>query len=213
MERGLLPARAWLIATAIAVALAGCARHPDLDVGYKDVGAAVETAAYVDPPVTPIVTHDRVPSHYPLDTGDQMRIYVFGQPELSRLYTVGPDGRISLPLIGPVRARGRTTRQLEQVVRAQLAASFVRDPYVAIEISTYRPFFILGEVRSPGQYPFVVGMTLDHAVAIAGGYSPRAKTGKAEVARQEEGYVIRENVVADEAIHPGDRITVSERWF
>ncbi|MEO0854575.1 MAG: polysaccharide biosynthesis/export family protein, partial [Cyanobacteria bacterium J06648_11] len=155
------------------------------------------------------------PDHggYKLDTGDTLRIYVFGQAELSRLYTVGADGTVSMPLIGSIHARGHTTHSLERAVRSKLAASFVRDPYVAIEVNAYRPFFILGEVRNPGQYPFVVGMTLDHAVAIAGGYSPRARTGEAEISRPVDGFAISEHVTADDPVFPGDRITIAERWF
>ena len=85
---------------------------------------------------------------YLLDTGDRLRIFVYGQPNLSRLYTVDHDGKIAVPLIGEVNARGKTTRQLQATIRARLGAEFVKDPQVTVDVQQNRPFFILGEVRN-----------------------------------------------------------------
>ena len=111
---------------------------------------------------------------YTLDSGDKLRIVVFGQDALSNNYTVDAQGAVSLPLIGNVEARGMTTAQLGNAIAARLKASFIRDPSVAVEIEIYRPFFVLGEVTYPGQYPFVPNMTVENAIAIAGGFTPRA---------------------------------------
>ena len=128
--------------------------------------------AHAQAPVIPVVAQ-REPV-YALDTGDKLRIVVFGQEGLSNSYFVDAAGQVTIPLIGAVTARGLTTQQLARAVAAKLRAGFIREPHVAIEVETYRPFFILGEVTQPGQYPYVPNMTVETAVAIAGGFTPRA---------------------------------------
>ena len=111
---------------------------------------------------------------YTLDAGDRLRIVVFGQDGLTNSYVVGAGGYIDMPLIGSVAARGMTPDQLAGRISEKLRDGFIREPHVAVEIESYRPFFILGEVTQPGQYPYVANMTAETAVAIAGGFSPRA---------------------------------------
>ena len=111
---------------------------------------------------------------YTLDSGDKLRIVVFGQDALSNNYTVDAQGAVSLPLVGAIEARGLTTAQLGSAIAGRLKSGYVRDPSVAVEIDTYRPFFVLGEVTFPGQYPYVPNMTVENAIAIAGGFTPRA---------------------------------------
>ena len=118
-----------------------------------------------------------------------------------------------MPFIGPVSARGCTTSQLARVIADRLRNGFIREPHVAIEVETYRPFFILGEVLAPGQYPYVPNMTVETAVAIAGGYTPRAYRSNAEVSRSSGGLTARQTVPTIAPIRPGDTITVTERWF
>ncbi len=108
-----------------------------------------------------------------LDSGDQLRVIVFGQDNLSRLYNVDSGGSVALPLIGPIRARGLTTAQLANDIANELKQKYVKDPKVSVEVATYRPFFILGEVNKPGQYPYVNAMTVEAAVAIAEGYKEK----------------------------------------
>ncbi|MCP4933128.1 MAG: polysaccharide export protein [bacterium] len=150
---------------------------------------------------------------YQLDTGDVVRIDVFEQTNLSRLYRVNGAGFVAIPLVGSVQARGLTTRALEQEVAAKLRRSYLRDPKVTVEISTHRPFFILGEIRNSGQYPYVLGMTIETAVAIAGGYSPRANQRKAQVIRRIGGKLVRTYVPNNYQIRPGDTLKVIERLF
>lgn len=150
---------------------------------------------------------------YLLDTGDKLRIFVYGQPSLSRLYTVDHEGRISVPLIGHVHARGKTTSSLEGTIKARLGAQYVKDPHVTVDIQQNRPFFILGEVRTAGQYPYVSGMTVQSAVAIAGGFSERANERKFQITRRINGIVEKMDVPADYVMLPGDTIQVYERWF
>jgi polysaccharide biosynthesis/export protein len=150
---------------------------------------------------------------YTLDSGDKLRIVVFGQDTLSNNYTVDAQGQVSLPLIGAVPARGLTTAQLSASIASRLKQSFIRDPSVAVEIETYRPFFVLGEVTFPGQYPYVPNMTIENAVAIAGGFTPRASKDKVTVTRKIQGVPARYSLPLRVPVRPGDTITVGERWF
>ena len=150
---------------------------------------------------------------YLLDSGDRIRLFVYGQPNLSRTYSVDDGGFISVPLIGTVRARNLTTHALERSIGDLLAADYVRDPRVSIEISQHRPFFILGEVRRAGQYPFVSAMTVQTAVAIAGGFSDRAHEKSVKLTRTVNGYRTIVEVAPLEPVYPGDTIHVRERFF
>ena len=152
---------------------------------------------------------------YALDTGDKLRIVVFGQEGLSNSYFVDAAGQVTMPLIGAVTARGLTTQQLARAVAAKLRAGFIREPHVAIEVETYRPFFILGEVTQPGQYPYVPNMTVETAVAIAGGFTPRAYRYDVKIDRQTAGGTVRgrASVPLLTRVQPGDTIVIKERWF
>lgn len=150
---------------------------------------------------------------YLLDSGDRLRIFVYGQPSLSRLYTVDHAGQISVPLIGHVHARGDTTVGLERSIKSRLGAQYVKDPHVTVDIAQNRPFFILGEVRSAGQYPYVSGMTVQSAVAIAGGFSERASETRMQITRRINGIIDKIDVPPDYVLLPGDTVYVNERWF
>jgi len=150
---------------------------------------------------------------YALDSGDKLRIVVFGQEGLSNAYAVDAAGNITMPLIGAVRARERTSGALSQAIAEKLRNGYIREPHVAVEIEAYRPFFILGEVTAPGQYPYVANMTAETAVAIAGGFTPRAEKRQVQVSRPAEDQLYRGKVPLAFPIHPGDTILVGERWF
>ena len=117
------------------------------------------------------------------------------------------------PLIGAVNARGHTTAALEGTIRSRLGAQFVKDPQVTVDIQQNRPFFILGEVKSAGQYPYVSGMTIETAVAIAGGYSERANERRVKLTRRIDGLVDVMEVPTDYVVRPGDTVYVNERFF
>jgi polysaccharide export outer membrane protein len=150
---------------------------------------------------------------YALDSGDKLRVVVFGQDGLSASYSVDTSGSITMPLIGAVTARGHTPAQLQAAIAAKLRQGFVREPHVAVEIEAYRPFFILGEVTLPGQYPYVANMTVETAVAIAGGYTPRAQKHRIAISRQVGGLTEQRVVSPNYPVHPGDTVKVAERWF
>lgn len=151
---------------------------------------------------------------YRLDSGDKVRIVVFGQDQMSDEYTVGDDGTISLPLVGQVKARGLSTAQLEAELKGQLERGGVLvNPSVTAEIETFRPFFILGEVAKPGQYPYVSGMTVLTAVAIAGGFTYRADKSKVSITRNAQGKAVEGLAQRIDDVAPGDVIVVDERFF
>ena len=160
----------------------------------------------------PVVSEPEV-TGYALDSGDKLRVVVFGQDGLSASYSVDTSGSITMPLIGAVTARGHTPAQLQAAIAAKLRQGYVREPHVAVEVETYRPFFILGEVTLPGQYPYVANMTVETAVAIAGGYTPRAQKRRIEISRQVGGLTEKRVVSPNYPVRPGDTVQVAERWF
>lgn len=151
---------------------------------------------------------------YRLDTGDRLRIIIFGQDGLSAEYLVSDAGAISMPLLGPIPARGRTAKELEQVIKDELKAKQIdSDASVSAQVERYRPFFVLGEVKSPGSYPYVPGMTLNTAVALAGGYTFRAEQEYAAITRTIDDRVIEGRATSRTPVLPGDTIYVYESWF
>lgn len=170
--------------------------------------APVAYAAPMPPPQS--ARHD---AGYRLDAGDKLRVVVYGQDGLTNTYAIDAGGSITMPLIGTVPARGRTTGGLAAEIAAKLRNGYIREPSVAVEIETYRPFFILGEVAAPGQYPYVPNMTVESAVAIAGGFSPRAKRDVVTLTHSEASGPMRVVVPLGTPVGPGDTVFVGERWF
>ena len=150
---------------------------------------------------------------YTLDSGDKLRVVVFGQEGISGSYLVDAGGNVSLPLVGTVPARGSTTQQLGKMIAERLKQGYVREPHVTVTIEAYRPFFILGEVTTPGQYPYVPNMTAENAIAVAGGFSPRAKKDTVEITRNTGAQRFTGNVPLNYTLKPGDTVVVKERWF
>jgi polysaccharide biosynthesis/export protein len=171
--------------------------------------AAAPGAAVYGAPVQPV----RYDSAYRLDAGDRLRVVVYGQEGLTNTYAIDAAGSITMPLIGQVPARGRTTSGLAGEIAAKLRGGYIREPSVAVEIEAYRPFFILGEVAAPGQYPYVPNMTVESAVAIAGGFSPRAKRDAVTLTHTEANGSARYVVPLGTPMSPGDTVFVGERWF
>ncbi len=193
------PAYATAAATYAAVAAPG--------YGARSYGArsyVMVAAPATDPPPA---------QGYTLDSGDRLRIVVFGQDGLTNSYVVDVSGDIAMPLIGSVAARGLTTDELSDRVADLLRHGYVREPHVAVEVEAYRPFFILGEVTQPGQYPYVANMTVETAVAIAGGFGPRGYKKSVIISRSYGNQVYRFETPITAQIRPGDTIQVQERWF
>lgn len=217
-----------LAATAASLMLGGCASGFEPQIQSEAGGAVADgypvplttgsagPRGWGPPTVIPAVMSETVAEHdgpYRLDSGDRIRVFVYGQPSLSRLYIVDPDGKISVPLIGTISARGKTTTQLQGIIRSRLGSEYVKDPQVTVDIQQNRPFFILGEVRNAGQYPYVSGMTVETAVAIGGGYTERASERSFRVTRKVDGVVQEIEAPGDLLLRPGDTVYVFERYF
>ena len=150
---------------------------------------------------------------YKVGGGDRLRITVFGQEDLTGEYNVDAQGYVSMPLLSTFAIGGRTTPEIEQLIEAKLAKDFLRDPNVSVEVITYRPVFVLGQVTTSGQYPYIGGMTIQKAIAISGGYTARADQGKVIVTRQSPSGPVSMKLSPTAAVLPGDTIYVKERWF
>ena len=157
--------------------------------------------------------HSSLVTPYRLDTGDELRIIVFGQTDLTNTYAVDKAGTISMPLIGSVPARGRTTGEIEQDVAKRLRGGYLRKPDVAAEVARYRPIFVMGEVNAAGQYSYVAGTTIQTAIATAGGFSPRADQYAVKVTRTFNGEIETGALGMTDPVMPGDTIYVRERIF
>lgn len=151
---------------------------------------------------------------YHLGPGDEVRISVFGLDALTNTYVVGDAGSISLPLINEIPVRGKTTQEVEAMIASTLRdKDVVKNPSVSAQVLKYRPFFILGEVQRPGQYPYVPGMSVLTAVSIAGGYTFRANTGTASITRIDGEKTIKGKAGQQTPVMPGDTVFVPEDWF
>lgn len=191
-------------------ALAGLALMAATLLGAVGVAQAQVTATPVAVPVTATASAGY---EYRLGSGDKIRLIVFGEPDLSGEFTISGDGMVSLPLIKEVRATGLTATQLQANVENAFKEGYLRDPRVSIEVLTFRPFYILGEVNKPGEYPYSNGITVVNAVALASGYTYRANQKKVFI--RHAGTTVEEEVplTTMTMVAPGDTVRIAERYF
>ena len=164
------------------------------------------------PPMAGAPAGELVTSTYRLGSGDRLKVIVFRHEDLSGEFALDGAGNFAMPLIGGIEAYGLTTREVEQRIQTKLSDGYLVDPQVSVEVLNYRPFYILGEVKAPGAYPYVNGMTVLNAVALAGGFSYRAKQDDFLLQRGGSNSGSTE-VAGDAALLPGDIVTVQERFF
>ena len=151
---------------------------------------------------------------YKLGGGDQIRIITFGEDQLTGDFRVDDRGNIALPLIGNVKATGKTSEDLSASISGELRRrKLLQDPSVAVEVVAYRPVFVLGEVTKPGQYPFQPGMTMLTTVAVAGGFTYRAVQDYASVVRTTDAQAVAGKITPLSFVAPGDVVNVFERRF
>jgi protein involved in polysaccharide export with SLBB domain len=154
------------------------------------------------------------PPGYRLGPGDHVRITIFGQKDLTGVYAVDGSGMLAFPLIGSVKAGGLTITQLQSEIGGKLSPDYIKNPSVAVEVLTPRPFYIVGEVQKPGSYPYVSGMSVINAVALAGGFTYRARENDFYLDRHEQdGKTMRLDATPETTVEPGDVITVRERFW
>jgi protein involved in polysaccharide export with SLBB domain len=163
-------------------------------------------------PATSAASDDQ--SEYHLGAGDKVRINVFGEDTLSGEFLIpGGAGTISFPLIGDVQAAGLTVSELRTAIERELKPDYLKDPHVSIEVLNYRPFYILGEVTKPGEYPYSNGLTVLNAVATANGFTDRANTRYVYIKRSGAGQELQMKLDATTSVQPGDTVRIGERFF
>lgn len=161
----------------------------------------------------PAAFHEAINQPYVLGAGDKVRVTVFGQADLTNTYAIDQSGYIAFPLVGAVPARGRTVQQLEAQIAEKLRKGYLRNPDVSVEVDQYRSVFIMGEVGASGQYAYSPGMTVQNAIAAAGGFSARANQSNVDITRQINGKVMTGRVLISDPLLPGDTVFVRERLF
>jgi polysaccharide export outer membrane protein len=150
---------------------------------------------------------------YVLGPNDRIRLKVYGEADITGEYEIDSNGQVSIPLAGHIGAAGLTTKQLERSITSALAKGIVRDPRVNVEVALYRPYYILGEVKKGGEYPYRLGLTVMDAVASAGGFTYRANENKVYLRRSGAGAEESYPLDAPVPVFPGDNIRVPERYF
>lgn len=197
--RFLIRATGALALLAIVAGCGGGSSPPPTLPAPSSAAAAAPTAALAE-------------STYKLGSGDRVRVVVFRHEDLSGEFALDGAGNFAMPLVGEIQAYGLTTRDLEQRIATKLQDGYLVDPQVSVEVLNYRPFYILGEVKAPGSYQYVNGMTVLNAVALAGGFTYRAKQDGFQLQRGGSN-TTGADVGIDTPILPGDIVTVKERFF
>lgn len=176
---------------ALVTSLAGCAQDSDLPL----LGQTAE-------------------GPYRLGAGDELRLIVYGEKQLSGNFIISDQGDISLPLLGESRAADLTPRELSGQIAAQLTQRhMILDPSVSVDVTRYRPVYVLGEVDHPGSFPYQPGLTMLSAVALAGGFTYRGVTNSARIVRTRNGHATQGRIKPDSLLEPGDVVKVEERFF
>jgi protein involved in polysaccharide export with SLBB domain len=152
--------------------------------------------------------------NYVLGPNDKVKISIYGEEGLTGEYVISSDGRISLPLVGNVNTAGMTVKQFQdQLVNSYRDGGYLKDPKITAEVVSARPFFILGEVKAPGQYPCLNGLTVMNAVATAGGFTYRADSGDVFIRHAGGTQEEKEKLTNTTPVFPGDTLRIEERWF
>ena len=199
-----LSGKAWAVCMGAAFVLAGC--NGQVDNALLTTTPEARSGLIIEPTAA-------TDTQYRMGTGDKIRLKVYGEPELSGEYVIDGAGVVNIPLIGSVRAKGTTVQQFQERVVAAFKNGYLNDPKVAAEVLNYRPFYITGEVKQGGQYPFRSGLTVQDSIAIAGGYTYRANVDKVYIRREGRDKEIAVSLKQRVPIVPGDNIRIPERYF
>jgi protein involved in polysaccharide export with SLBB domain len=216
MTRVALIVRALAVSLALCLGLAGLAAAQNLP--GPSTGAPPHAPQVVSPAELPSYTGSGsgvggADENYRLGSGDKLKVTVYGEDDLSGEVVVDGNGQVQLPLVGQVKAAGLTVHEFVAEVQGVLGAKYLRDPKVSVQIENYRPFYIIGEVNKPGEYPYESGLNVLGAVALAGGYTYRANDSDVYIRRN--GTTKEETLPANAAtrIYPGDIVRIGERIF
>jgi polysaccharide export outer membrane protein len=201
-RRALRVALCAVLLTAV-VSIAGCNDYSD---PFSAVGMQLASAQVVRPaPVGPRT--------YVLRPNDQVRVQVYNEPNATGVYTLDGGGYVAVPLAGRVRAAGLTPAELERAITKHVDGNILKDPHVNVQVATYGPIYIRGEVKQPGQFPYAPGLTIGDAVALAGGYTYRADESVAYVRSSASPQEMARPLRTDVPVAPGDNIRIPERFF
>jgi len=148
-----------------------------------------------------------------LAPGDKLRVTVFGEDRLSGEYQIDNAGSLSLPLAGTIQGAGLTKSELEEAITRELKSQYLRNPKVTVDVVSFRPFYVLGEVQKPGEYQFRSGLNVLSAIAIAGGPTYRANTSKVMIQRSASTEMTEHEQSPTVLVMPGDVVRVPERFF
>lgn len=187
-----------LVLSALALLLAACGTTGGQTAGAREAEPSAQA---------------QTSTAYKLGSSDRLRVTVFGHPDLSGEFEVDGTGSISLPLIGQTTAVGLATTELEQSIATNLANGYILNPRVSVEVINYRPFYILGEVGQPGEYPYTNGLTVQNAVAAAGGFSYRANKKVVYIKSMDSDREIAYDLTPATVVKPGDTLRIGERIF
>jgi polysaccharide export outer membrane protein len=181
-------------------------------VGHPSIAASAQPGP---PPTEPPAAISLAPEapKYRLGPDDTVRVIVYDEPQMTGQFIVSATGSISLPLIGQVPAKGLTVDEVGASIIAALKNGYIKEPSVSVEVVIFRPFYILGEVNKPGEYPFQNGLTVMNAVATAGGFTYRANEKMIFIRQQEQAKEERTRLTTSTQVHPGDTIRIAERHF
>ncbi|MGN6571543.1 MAG: polysaccharide biosynthesis/export family protein [Pseudolabrys sp.] len=204
--RGVLRLAFCAVLLTSAVGLAGCNDYSDAS---SATGMELASARTVSRPVAIGVG----PRTYVLRPNDQIRVQVYNEPNATGVYTIDGGGYVSVPLAGRVRAAGLTPAELERSITKHVDGSILKDPHVNVQVATYGPIYIRGEVKQPGQFPYAPGLTIGDAVALAGGYTYRADESVAYVRSSASPQEVARPLRTDLPVAPGDNIRIPERFF
>ena len=152
-------------------------------------------------------------SQYKLNSGDEISVSVYGEDDMSLETRLTDAGTISYPFLGEVRVKGMTVGELQNFITSRLKGDYFVDPKVSVSITEYRKFFVSGEVKSPGGFSFEPGLTLEKAIALAGGFTQRAEKKEIMVTREENARLVEKELDLNESVLPGDIITIKESFF
>lgn len=191
------------------ISVAGFGAASGLGAGGLVVLALLVCSVLLSAPAAVAQTLDA----YRLGPGDRLKVTVFDHPRSSGDFELDSLGTISYPLLGRVEARGKTIVELQEFLRSELDKKYIVNPRVSIEVLNYRPFYIYGEVNRAGSYPYVIGLTVRRAVAIAGGFTRRAREGSAELVREGTEGTVKLIKNIDDNVLPGDIVKVEPRLF
>ncbi|MDO8421549.1 MAG: polysaccharide biosynthesis/export family protein [Parvibaculum sp.] len=192
-----------LLTFALVLVLSGCAGGSIVDevTASNVVAASAGNVAPIDPNLD-----------YRLGSGDKLRMIVFGEQDLSGEFDVTGTGKVSLPLVGQVQAAGLTLDEFAEEVAGKLKQGYLTNPKISVEVLNFRPFYIIGEVDKPGEYPYTNGMTILNAVAVAGGFTYRANQSDVYITRGGGGEV-KFGISQSVRVLPGDIVRIPERFF